>query len=294
MLSILDIAKDIQSGSLRKCYFFTGPDYGVKLQYLNTFATMCDNNVQELDSFESVQNLLSRRTLIPRPKTEYIVRYSQLSDIKSCNLSSLKFFGTIVCIEDSDDLESKISKLYPENTVRFNHLTPTTCFKHLSSNYSKLPTRLVECISRWDVDYLDACNMCEALSALDTNMLSTMNELDIKKLFDYNNSYASQRLKSAVLARDFKYAIRQVDLFDEDVSFLFYDILSSYLDIIKVLEKPSYSSYAKQYSNRWTLSSAKYMYRITFDQLNKIRMYPNYDPKDALIYVLALLQFRVG
>lgn len=292
MLSIQAGAREI-FGNPKSFYFFTGPDYGVKLQYLQALEEKYGNKF-EYEDFKTLYSSLRKKSLIPRVPTLYIVRYDNTFLSQNINLSSLKVPGTIVGIYDDDSYEQKLDKKYPLNTLRFNHMTPSVVFKHLCKSYPDIPTSLCEFISKLNIDFYEAQLMCISLSQLSKDDLETFSKQDVVELFDYNQQYNDLRFKRAILSRNFKAAFKEIDRYEDDPSVLIYDILSSYLEVLKCLNNSHRDSYAQEYTKYWDTKSVKYMYEITFDQIEKLRNYPSYDPYIALSYIIGLLQFRVS
>lgn len=293
MLSIQVGARELYNNP-KSFYFFTGPDYGVKQQYLQFLKNKYNDTQYEYEDFKTLYDSLRKKSLIPRVPTLYVVRYDSTFLSQNINLSILKISGTIVGIYEDDGYEKKLDKKYPDNVIRFNHMAPAVVFKHLCKSYLEVPTNLCEFISKLDIDFYESQLMCLSLSQLPKDDLETFTKADVVTLFDYNQSYNNLRFKKAILSRNFRAADLETQRYQDDKSMLIYDILSAYLEVLKCLENSHRDSYAQDYTKYWDTKSVKRMYEATFNQIDKLRNYPSYDAEIAISYILGLLQFKVA
>ena len=136
MLSLQEGVKQIYSQP-KSFYFLTGPEYGIKSVYI-THLKQYYNNVEEHESLEDLINVLSKKSLIPRELTLYIVRYDKsfISNLKtlSSNLLRLNFQGTIIGVYQDENDESKLDKYFPDNVLRLNYLTKEIFIKNPKTN----------------------------------------------------------------------------------------------------------------------------------------------------------------
>lgn len=294
MLSMQQGAKKLFSDNPDGFYFFTGPEYGVKKQYLDKIAQHYDGNVEEYQTFDDVVSVLSKKSLIPRKPSLYIVKYDKSFLSSKTSLSTLKFRGMLVGTYELDTSEAKLDKKYPEHVLRFNHLTPSQVFKHLSKSYPNIPTGCVETISKMHIDFYEAQTMCKSMSYLDDRVLQELTPKDIVHLFDYKSTYKTEQFKVAVVSRSYRSAIKCLDSYDGDIGLLLYDYLSSLLELVKVFENKYADSYASKYVKLWTLTEVKELYNVVYSQVSKLRQNSTYRPENALLYCLSLLKFRIG
>lgn len=293
MLSIQDAAKELFITQPKQFYFFVGPDYGVKLQYVNKLIDKFNNTQYDFESIQDAYESLSKKTLIPRSPAVYVVRYDNQAASASVNLHSLKFPGILLTIIDDEALETKLDKKYPDNVIRFNHMNTPIVFKNLTKKFPNLPTAIVESIASLDIDFYEAQTMCQSLSYLPSDSLTDFTKHDIISLFDYNQAFDELKFKRAVLSRSYKLASIEASKYEDDKSALIYSILSAYLEVLNCLENKHRDSYARKFVNKWNVQSVKIMYDVTFDQLTMLRKYPNYSPDTAIDYILGMLQFKV-
>ena len=101
MLSIQVGAREIYNHP-KSFYFFTGPDYGVKQQYLQFLKNKYNGIQYEYEDFKTLYDSLRKKSLIPRVPTLYAVRYDNTFLSQNINLSALKVPGTIVGIYEDD------------------------------------------------------------------------------------------------------------------------------------------------------------------------------------------------
>lgn len=306
MLAIQDLAKQLYSNdaTIKSFYFFTGPEYGVKAEYLDMLTTYYKGNVY---SYEKLADLISRfkqKSLIPVPDSLYVVRYdkdfiTQLSDNLADSLLNLKIPGTIVGIYLDDKDEAKLDKYFPNNTSRINKLSEDISFKHLKNKYDNLVESHIREIVHISVDYYQANTFCQCLSLLDTSTLYSLSKSEIEFLFGYDFQSTSEKFKIAVVSRNFESCIKEIDNHVGDMQLLFYDMLSAYLELAKYVDKKSKfkllgSTYVYPYLKLWDFKSIKYMYQLTYQQLEKLRNVSTYSPYVSLIYLCGLLQFKLS
>ena len=299
MLSIQEGAKEIYSDSPKSVYFLTGPEYGVKKQYIDVLAKHYDGLIENQSNFADLIETFSKKSLIPRPNKVYVIRYDKdfISKIDE-NILKLNIPGTILGIYEDDSDEAKLDKKFPKNTLRINRLSKNIMSKHLSKQFEGIPSTLIETISSITDDFYKAQLVCQSLMNLSSDMLHSISKSEVKSLFGYNNQYDTSRFKDAILHRNFKAAINEIDAFEGDLSLLLYDILSVFINISKILDKPEYNSYNPSnqdpdFAKNWNIYSVKRMYDIAYEQLEMLRNYSSYSPYVSLIYICSLLKFEV-
>jgi hypothetical protein len=295
MLSIQEGAKEIYSDNPRSVYFFTGPEYGVKKQYINQLASNYDSQIEERSTFSEIIEALSKKSLIPRPNKVYIVRYdkefiSKLDD----RIVNINIPGTVVGLYEDDADEARLDKKFPNNTLRLNKLTPAVAAKHLTKEFEVLPSTVIESIVSISKDFYSAQIVCQSLSNLPKDIIHSISRSELESLFGYQTEHTTLTFKEAIADRNFKSAVKEIEAFDGDLSLLIYDILSTFLEIIKVLEKPYTESFVKPYMKKWSADSVKLMYDVTYSQLKMLRNFSTYSPYISLMYICSLLKFQVG
>ena len=294
MITVQDGVRQIYSDNPKSVYFFTGPEYGVKLQYIQILADKCDNQIEEYNSISQVIETFSKKSLIPRPNKVYIVRYDKefLSKI-STELLKIKIPGYLVCLYQDDSDEAKLDKVFPDNVLRVNHLTPAISFKHLSKEFSTLPEMLIKSIIDLSPDFYSAKVMCQAAAYLPKSEIHNISKSELESLFGYEIKHETETFKTAIASRNFKVAVQEIEAYESDLSLLIYDMLSTFLEIYKVLEKSYSDSFVKPYLNKWNVTSVVNMFNVAYEQLELLRNYSTYSPYVSLMYICSLLQFKL-
>lgn len=299
MLSIQEGAKEIYSASPKSVYFLTGPEYGVKKQYIDVLTKHYDGLIENQSNFADLIETFSKKSLIPRPNKVYVIRYDKdfISKLDE-NILKLNIPGTILGIYEDDSDEVKLDKKFPKNTLRINRLSKNIMSKHLSKQFESIPSTLIETISSITDDFYKAQLVCQSLINLSNDTLHSISKSEVKSLFGYNTQYDTSRFKDAIRHRNFKAAINEIDAFEGDLSLLLYDILAVFIDILKVLDMNKHNLYSlrndiPEVVKIWNISSAKHMYDIVYDQLEILRNYSSYSPYVSLIYICSLLKFEV-
>lgn len=294
MLEIREVAAQILGGNPKSLYFFTGPEYGVKHQYIQELKNHY-GKLEEYPNLEELISSLSSKSLIKRPKCVYVVRYdreflSKLNADYSRKLASLKFDGTIIGIYEDDKSETKLDKHFPDNTVRLNYLTKENLVKHLTRDFSNLSEIHIRHISEMSNDLYKCQSMCKSLSLLDPKVSHSLSRDEFESLFAHSNSCDIEKFKKSIAARNVKIALNELDKFDDDYSMLIYDILSTFIEIAKVFEKKYSDSFVKPYMKVWNPEFLKSMYDLTYYQLEILRNTSTYDSYNALVYIICSLR----
>lgn len=294
MIPIQEGAKQIYSDNPNSVYFLTGPEYGVKLQYIQVLALKFNNQVEEYPSLSQLIDTLSKKSLIPRSPKVYIVRYDKEFVSKpNLNILKLKVSGVIVGLYQDDSDEAKLDKSFPNNVLRINYLTPQIASKHLSNEFKDLPEMFIQDAVEIGVDFYSSKLICLAMSHLPKSELHNISKAQLQSLFGHQSIYDTQTFKLSIASRNFKLAIKEIESYDGDKSLLIYDILSTFLEIAKVLEKSYSDSFVKPYVHKWNSRTLQMMYDIAYEQLNILRNYSNYSAYDSLVYICSLLQFKL-
>lgn len=295
MISIQDGAKQIYSDNPNSVYFLTGPEYGVKLQYIQVLALKFNNQIEEYPSLSQLIDNLSTKSLIPRVPKVYIVRYDKEFVAKpNLNILKLKVPGVIVGLYQDDSDEAKLDKNFPNNVLRINYLTPQIAFKHLCNEFQDIPEILIKDAIEIGSDFYSSRLICLAMRHIPNSELHNISKVQLQSLFGHQSTYDTQKFKISIASRNFKLAIKEIEFYEGDKSLLIYDILSTFLEIAKVLEKSYSDSFVKPYVNSWNHNSLQMMYDITYEQLDLLRNYSNYSAYDSLVYICSLLQFKLG
>lgn len=294
MLSLQDGVKQIYSDTPKSVYFFTGPEYGVKKQYINVLASRYSGQIEEYKTFSDIISTFSKKSLIPRSKSVFVIRYDKEFSAKpDKQILNLNIPGVLIGIYEDESDETKLDKIFPDNTLRINLLSEGVACKHLCEEFPSLPELLIKSIVSISENFYSAQLVCTSVSNLPKESIHSLSRKDLEHLFGYEIKHDTQKFKLSIASRNFKLALQEIDAFDRDKGLLIYDILSTFLDIIKAFEQPYYDSYVKQYLKKWDFGSVKSMYDITYDQLELLRNNSKYSPETALTYICSLLQYQL-
>lgn len=294
MLSIQEAASQILSGNPKNLYFFTGPEYGIKRQYLSLLESKygsCDH----FDSFLQIVDSLSGKSLLKRVPKVYVARYdkefiSKLNNEMKTKVLGLKFPGTVVGIFESDKDEAKLDKYFPDNTVRLNYLTRENTIKHLAKDFPTLSEIHLNHVAEIGSDLFQCQTMCRCLTLLDPKKLHNLSKKEFDDLFGYQHSYQVERFKLAIAARNMQVALEELDKYDGEYSLLYYDILSTYIEIAKLFEKKYSDSVFKKYMKVWNPQTLKYMYDLAYGQLQSLRSNSLYNQYNSIVYTICNLR----
>ncbi len=296
MIELQQGINQIYSNNPKSLYFLTGPEYGVKVKYLNQLQSHYSNQVECWSSILDLFEMFSKKSLFERIPKLYVVRYDKeflkkLDSNHAFNVNSI--IGTIVGIYEDDADEKKLDKWFPESVLRINKLSKPLCKKHLSSDFPKIPEILINCALNYYEDYYQLHNIFSSLSLLSTQQLGNLNTVEFTSIFINQLDANISNFKQAIAARDFSSAVGELDRFSGDYSSLFYDILNTYIEIMKCLDKKYSNSFVTPYLKLWSKSSIKSMYAVTYKTLEDVRSNSSYDPYNALIYVCGLLKYSI-
>lgn len=294
MLTLQDGVKQIYSDNPKSVYFFTGPEYGVKKQYINILASKYSGRIEEYEKFSDIVSTFSKKSLIPRNKSVFVVRYDKEFVAKpDKQILSINVPGVVVGIYEDDSDESRLDKAFPNNILRINLLSEDIACKHLCTQFPDLPELLIKSVVEISENFYSAQLVCLSISYLPKGVIHSLSRKELENLFGYDIKHDTQKFKASIASRNFASAVQEIDAFEGEKSVLIYDILSAFLDIIKAFEKPYSDSYVKPYLKRWDFKSVKCMYDVAYGQLELLRNNSKYSPDTALIYICSLLQYQL-
>lgn len=295
MLSIQDAGKQVLTGNPGKFYVFAGEEYGVKDKYISALKKHYTECV-EADTVESIFKLMTIKHLIPLPPKLYIVRYDEdfiasLTAATAAKIQSMKILGTLVCVYESAKSYAKCEKFLPDYTVSFDIVSPEFVKKYLTTDYPNLPSSVIEFAVSVRPDYKSASNICSCLSNVNLNKVNFADLTSLAKLFGCSSLTNESQLKVGIASRNFGYCLTVLDSYGEDINSAFYTILSTLIELEKLIDSTYGQSELRQYIKAWTHADIYYMFMNTYDALKKSRSYTSHDIYDSLVYLLGLLQF---
>ena len=295
MLSIQDAGKQVLTGNPGKFYIFSGTEYGVKDKYLSALKSHYSEYV-ESDDVETIFKLMSTKHLIPLPPKLYIIRYDEsfitaLSAVTASKIKSMKILGTIVCMYESPKHTSKCDKFLPEYTVSFDAVSPSYIKKYLTADFPQLPANAIDFAISVRPDYKSAWNICNCLMNADLSKVNFANLSGLATTFGCSASSNESQLKLGIASRNFAYSLAVLDSYGDDINSAFYTILSTMIELEKLMSNTHSQSELHKYIKVWTHVDIYYMFMNTYDALKKSRSYTAHDIYDSLVYLLGLLSF---
>ena len=294
MLTIQDVGTEILGNKPRNFYVFGGTEYGIKKKYLSILKDHY-GKFEEYQSVDAVLSIMSVNHLIPLEPTLYIVRYdesfvSDISDVLSKQIASANIVGTIVCLYELDKHFNKIAKFLPNNSVRIDQVNLNFMIKYLHSDFPHLPDKLINLSAKHCENYNDAQNMCKSMSMVEPERFFELTDSQILALFGKNQEFSTDSLKIAIATKNFNYLVRFLDSCD-DYNSIFYAILSTMIELEKIISNKYSQSDLKDYVKYWFEPDIYNMFMLTYNELKKLRSYA-FDEKSSLIYLFGLMRFK--
>ena len=295
MISLAEGVAEIFSDTPKSFYIFSGPDYGVKLQYIEKLRDLYHQEIEYYDTVDAVLTQFKSKSLFSRIPKVYVVRYDKLfvtSDYNESSISKINICGTIILLIDSDSDESKLDKRFPNNVLRVNHLSKSIELNHLKKKFN-LEDKYLKYVVNISEDYYQSILIASDLTFLDTRILNSLSFSDIKFLFGYQDNSSSSDFKEAIVSRNFKKMMNHLDSYEFDENTAIYDILSAYLELIKCFQSRNTYDFSK-YTELWSLEEVKIAFSIAYDQLTKQRTNSKYSLKSAILYLCCMTQYHLN
>ena len=103
MRSIQEVGKEVLEGNPKSFYIFAGPEYGIKVRYIQLLCKHYNSNYECYDKVSDVLDMMSVKHLVPLQPKVYVVRYdesflSTLSPNTEHKIKSYNIIGTLICI----------------------------------------------------------------------------------------------------------------------------------------------------------------------------------------------------
>lgn len=296
MLTIQEVGEEVLGGHPRKFYVFAGDEYGVKRKYLDALSRYYSRQVKECPSVQQLLDMMSTKHLIPLAPALYVVRYdeeflSTLSDRSEAKISSTNIVGTIVCIYSSDIRGvPKLDKYLPTFTVEIPNISEAFLLKHLHVDFPDLPDRLIQFAATYGSDYNDAQNICMSMSLLPPEKFSALSDAALSALFGKISTSKENAFKQGVAAKNFPYLLTVLDTYDDSLDGVYYTILSTLLELEKLMTNTYTDSPLRDYVKRWTPADIYNMFMNTYQCLQRSRTY-SVDLYSSIVYLCSLLMF---
>lgn len=295
VLTIQEVGTEILNNTPRGFYIFSGSEYGIKKKYIETL-TQYYGTCKESYSINQLLNMMNTKHLVPLTPAVYVVRYdeeflSSLTDKTAKHIASTKIIGTIVGIYDpSIKGVSKLSKYLDAFTVEINSVNKNFIMKYLHSDFPSLPDRLISIAATYGLDYGDSQNICRSMSSVPPDSIFCLTDLQIAQMFGKQTSGSEAALRQGVAARSFSYLVTLLDEFSGEYDSIFYTILSTMIELDKLLSNSYAESDIKDYVKRWTREDVYNMFMNTYEEIRKLRSYAT-DGYTSVIYLFGLLNF---
>lgn len=296
MKSIQDTGKEILSKHPCKLYVFTGEEYGIKQRYLDILSTVYSRTI----TYEHVSDIIAMcqtKRIIPLPPTLYIVRYDEeyvkaLNDKSEIQIKKLNLPGTLVLIYEDKKQSDKLEKYLPSYTTSIDKVDIKFMIKYLRQDYPKIPENVCHYICDVCDNYGQANMFAKSLSTLPDNRLQSLSKSNVQKLVGFSAQSTDSLIKSGVAARDVSYLFKVLDIYEGDYNNIFYDILSTMIDLDKLKTNPYFDCEAKPYSKVWSGPDIYNMFVLTYDTLKISRSYSLVDVKELIISLISNLAFK--
>lgn len=295
MRSIQDVGIEILNSDPKKLYIFCGSEYGIKNRYLEMLANYY-GETHEVSDIQSVTTLMNTKHFIPLVPALYIVRYddafiSSLNTDNATKLIQTNIIGTLVCIyDDTAKIVSKLDKFLPDWVVDIGPVSTQFIIKYLRSDFPKLPDRLITIAAEHGVNYGDSQNICKSMMLADIEELCSLSDDAIIRLFGKQTITNDIQLRQGIASRNFNHLVRLLEAYPGDLDYVFYTILSTLVELEKILSNRYIESDLQSYVKRWTYKDIYNMFMNTYEELKKLRSYAT-NAEASLIYLFSLLQF---
>lgn len=295
MLTIQDVGTQILTGNPSKFYVFSGSEYGIKSRYLDNLKDHYNGNVSEVASVSEVLSMMSRKQLIPRVPTLYVVRYDEdyvasLSDSSESEIDSCNICGTLVCIYELDKHAKKLDKYLPNYTVHIDSVSKQFIFKYLKSEFPKVSDRLLKVSASISGSYNQARNLCRSIS-YDVEGVEGLTDDMIASTFGLVSFSQSSQVRAGVASRNCEYLLRLLDSYEDTYDSVMYTMLSTMLELEKILTNKRAQSDIRQYASRWTLKDVYYYFQHVYAEIKRLRSTTS-NGKASIVYLASLLAFR--
>lgn len=294
MVPIQTIGSEILSNNPKSFYIFGGVEYGIKFKYMKQLEAHYGAKV-ETTSASDILNLMKQKRLLPLPPKLYVVRYdtdfiSSLSDKTAEMISKINISGTIVCLYEDPKHLTKCNKYLPNCTTEFTNINPKFIEKYLISDYPQLPQSAIHTITSILHDYMSCYYICNSLSMLNLSEDEITSEYIISNFV--NNYVGRNKFRYSFAARDIRSCLSILDHGDIDYNYAYITMLSTLLDIEKLLCKYNSKSDLSRYAKCWDAKDIYHMFLNVESELEKSRNFSEYDLYNGLVYLLGLLIFR--
>lgn len=295
MRSIQDVALEILGNNPSKFYVFLGSEYGLKRNYIDKLKTYY-KEFEEVDSIESVIQIMRTKRILPLSKKLYIARYdesfvSNLSQATESDIDNLNIIGTIVCVYEQSKHCTKLSKYLPNYCVSMDGIADKYQYKYIKQEYN-IPDKVINVAIKYSANYSQSKNMCESISYMnDCKLLCDKSESYIASLFGCIQTVDDKLFKLNIAARNTKNLFKLLEEYDGDLNNLVYAVLSTAVELDKAFDNKYFDTPIRDYVKMWKRPDIYYIFMHGYAVLEKSRSI-SYDLYNGVMYLFTLLAFK--
>lgn len=295
MRSIQEVGMEILSGNPKKFYIFCGPEYGVKLKYIQYLKDHYDGHYESYDSVQEVLDLMKVKRIIPLVPSVYVVRYdesyvSSLNDKSASQIDSSKIIGTLVCLYDNPKTINKIDKYLGDYSVIVSTVSSEYLKKYLHQDFAGVADKLVDIAVECGSDYYQSKLICAALKSVNASELLKEDKKTLYKLFGHESESTEAMLRKGIAAKNFNYCMKVLEDYD-GYDTIYYTILQTLVEIDKCMSSKYAQSDIQKFVKMWSPSDVYNMFDITYSELKRSRSM-SIDLKSSIVYLLSILAFK--
>lgn len=293
MISIQEIGTEIFNKTPRKFYVMLGAEYGIKYRYIQMLKEQFEDYNDSYD-MNSLMKMLNTRHIVPLRPTLYVVRYdeqfiSSIDATTSNKIDNLKFPGCIVCVYEQPKHTAKCEKFLDKHSVTIGEVSLQFMIKYLHQDFPNLSDTVINSVAQHCHNYYHGVLMCKGISKLSNP--SALASEDVPKLFGIEEQSTETMIKHGVASRNFRYLLKVLDDYPDDLDGFIYTMLSTLLELEKILSDRRAQSDLKQYLKSWSLEDIYNMFMITYNELKKSRTIAT-NKYSSIVYLISLLQFQ--
>ena len=295
MRTIQEVGLEILQGQPASLYIMCGPEYGIKRKYIQALSERIGPISDGYTAASFIQRF-SRKQMFTPPSSVYVIRYDEefvakLDNSTAAALTSLSFPGVCVMLYDSTKHEAKLDKYLPNYTVRVDTVSINFLRKYLKSDFPKLPDKLIDVSAKMSSDYYQAQLICRAMSSVPPEDLFGLSDEGLCSLFGGSEAATEAELKAGIAARNFSYCISVIDKYGGDIESVVYTVLSTALELEKLMCNSYTQSDLRQYVKRWTMQDVYNLFMQAYRVLKLLRSVSS-DYESQVVYLLSLLAFQ--
>lgn len=297
MLTVQEIGTQILGNNPGKLYIFGGSEYGIKEKYIEMIAKHYNQPIIEAPTVNEILNMMGKKHIVPLTPCVYVVRYdesfvSTLSEAVAQKIKALNIVGTVVCLYEQSKHITKIDKFLPEYVATIDAVSPQFVTKYLHSDFPHLADNFIKVAVDASANYSQAKNMCRCMSMVPPAQLAKLSDAELRKMFGCFDTSTEAQIRIGVASRNFKHLLDVSAKYDDSPDRILYAVLSTMVEIDKVMDNSHLQSDVKQFVKLWTREDVYYMFMNTYDELIKLRSVSGYDVQNSLIYLFGLLKFQ--